>query len=68
MNWADVDFEKGTLRINKTLTTKIKGEKYTISPPKTKSSIRTLPLTKKIIEGLKIMHNNAIKFMDFSNE
>mgnify|MGYP002509043460 CR=1 FL=1 len=48
LNWTDIDFEKGTIRINKTLTTKIKGEKYTISSPKTKSSIRTLPLAKII--------------------
>lgn len=68
LNWTDIDFEKETIRINKTLTTKIKGEKYTISPPKTKSSIRTLPMTKKIVNDLKAMYNNAVKFRDFSND
>lgn len=68
LNWTDVNFEKGTLRINKTLTTKLKGEKYTISTPKTKSSIRTLPMTEKIVDDLRIMYNTAIKFKDFNNE
>ncbi len=66
LTWNDVDFEKNTLRINKTLTTKIKGEKYTISSPKTKNSIRVLPLTQKLSNDLKTMYNNAKKYKDFN--
>ncbi len=65
LNWTDVDFEKGTIRINKTLTTKIKGEKYIISSPKTKSSIRTLPMPNCVLNDLKAMKNNAMQFKDF---
>ena len=36
LTWNDIDFNKRELNINKTLTTKIKGEKWTISTPKTK--------------------------------
>lgn len=67
LTWYDIDFEKNTLRINKTLTTKIKGEKYTISSPKTKNSVRVLPLTQKLSNDLKIMYNNAKKYKDFNN-
>lgn len=68
LNWTDIDFEKGTIRINKTLTTKIKGEKYTISSPKTKSSIRTLPLAKNLLEDLKTMKNKAMQYNDYKEE
>lgn len=67
LTWKDIDFEKGTVSITKTLTTKIKGEKYTISSPKTKSSIRTLPLTQNLIEDLKTLKNEAMIFNDYSD-
>ena len=66
LNWNDVNFEKKELYINKTLTTKIKGEKYTISSPKTKNSVRVLPIPIHILNDLKIMKNNAEKYSDYS--
>ena len=46
LTWADVDLINGTLSVRKTLTTKLKtgGRQFLITSPKTKSSIRTLPL------------------------
>ena len=61
-------FFNNTLKINKTLTTKLKGISWHISSPKTKSSIRTLPIPENVLNDLKIMHNNAIKYKDYSNE
>ena len=66
LNWNDIDFEKGTLSITKTLTTKIKGEKWTISSPKTKSSNRILPLTNRLKNDLKTLKNDAKQYKDFS--
>ena len=66
LKWKDIDFVTNTLKIDKTLTTKIKGEQYTISTPKTKKSIRTLPLTNKLINDLKLMLEEAKKYRDFS--
>lgn len=51
----DINFDKNELTIKKTLTTKIKGEIYTISAPKTKNSIRTLPIPKNVLEDIKIV-------------
>ena len=67
LTWKDIDFNKKEIYIRKTLTTKIKGQKYTISSPKTKSSIRILPLTKKLTDDLQIMKNNAIKYKNYSD-
>lgn len=65
LTWKDI--KNNELFIRKTLTTKIKGQEYTISTPKTKNSIRTLPIPKKVLNDLKIMYNDAIKYNDYSD-
>lgn len=67
LTWNDIDLENCTLKVTKTLTTKIKGQKWLISSPKTKTSIRTLPLTKKLVEDLNKLKIEAQKYKDFSN-
>lgn len=65
LTWEDINFQKSEMRINKSLTTKIKGETYTISSPKTKNSTRLLPITKNVLYSLKIIKENAKKYTDF---
>lgn len=61
LTWSDINFNKSEVSINKTITTKLRGQLYTISSPKTKKSNRVLPIPKKLLESLKIMKNNAKK-------
>ena len=61
LTWSDIDFNKSEVSINKTITTKLKGQLYTISSPKTKKSNRVLPIPKKLLESLKTMKLNAMK-------
>ena len=68
LTWNDIDFNKRELNINKTLTTKIKGEKWTISTPKTKKSIRVLPIPKNLLNDLKELKKQAQSYKDFSNK
>ena len=68
LTWKDINFKNETVNINKTITTKIKGEKWTISTPKTKSSIRILPLTKNLLNDLKTMYNDAKQYTDFKKD
>lgn len=68
LTWSDIDFNKKEVSITKTLTTKIKGEKWTISTPKTKNSIRVLPLPKNVLNGLKTMYNKALAFKYFKQD
>lgn len=67
LNWNDINFENKTLSISKTLTSKIKGKKWYISSPKTKNSIRILPIPENVLNDLKTLHNNAMKFKDYNN-
>ena len=68
LTWNDIDFNKKEVSITKTLTTKIKGEKWTISTPKTQNSIRILPLSKNVLNGLKNMYNKAKQYKHFKND
>lgn len=68
LTWEDIDLKKGTVSISKTLTTKIKGEKWTISSPKTKNSTRVLPLTNKLINDLLELKKQASSYDDFTNK
>jgi len=56
LTWDDIDFEKKTISVTKTLVVKkFYGDdefKYHISKPKTKSSIRTIPMIPEVIEAL----------------
>lgn len=61
LTWEDIDFEKNELRINKTVTTKMKGPdgQYLISTPKTKSSVRSLPLPEIVSKTLLELHDKV---------
>ena len=68
LKWKDIDFTKKTININKTLTTKIKGEKYSIFPPKTKSSYRILPITDFLYNDPKNIYNLYNKLPGFNED
>lgn len=42
LQWKDIDFDKNTVRIYKTITNKIKGKAWEITSPKTQNSMRTI--------------------------
>ena len=67
LNWNDIDFKKNMISITKSLTTKIKGEKFIIMPPKTKGSIRTLPMPNKVAEPLKNLYNECRNIEGFKD-
>ena len=65
LNWNDVDFVNHTININKNLSSKIKGKKYIIIPPKTKTSNRILPIPGILYNDLKILYNEYSKYDNF---
>ena len=59
LTWDCIDFEKGTLTVNKQLLAyKAKDEprKWTLAPPKTNASNRTIPIGKTLLNALKKEH------------
>ncbi len=67
LTWNDIDLDNKTIYINKTLTTKLKGEKYTLFPPKTKSSYRIIPITEKVKDELTTLYNTYNTLDGFNN-
>ena len=56
LRWEDIDFEQNEISVNHTLLHydkgKGKGSDYKINPPKTRSSMRTVPMLPKVKEAL----------------
>ncbi len=52
LTWDAIDFDKGTLTVNKTLEYRHADHCWRAGPPKTQSSYRTIPLTDRAIEIL----------------
>ena len=59
LQFKDIDFNKKEVSINKTLTTKLKGQLYTISSPKTANSNRTLPIPLKLLKEYQELNKQA---------
>lgn len=66
LNWNDINFKEKTITISKSLTTKLKGQKYKIMPPKTKSSNRTIPIPNKLLEDLEKHFEECEKIEGFN--
>ena len=66
LNWNDIDFENKILRINKTLTVKVEGQKYIITSPKTKNSIRKIDLSNNLLDLLSKHYEHEKKIFGFN--
>lgn len=64
LTYADIDFNKKTVSINKTLTTKLKDTEFYISSPKTKNSNRILPIPDIIFDEIA---ENLQKYQKYTN-
>lgn len=69
LTWEDIDFDNKTVRINKTVSTKIRDANgnYLITSPKTKSSIRTLPLPEIVSKELLSLYGLVSRSYGFSS-
>lgn len=67
LTWEDINFNTGELRVNKNVVN-IPGENsdcYNITTPKTKSSIRTLPIPTILLNDLKELFEEDKKYYHF---
>ena len=68
LTWNDIDFENKTIRINKTVITKLLGVPYTINPPKTPSSNRVIPMTNVVLKAMHDLKTYYSQFDKFKDE
>lgn len=72
LKWSDIDFEKRTLTVNRSMEYRYSVGEWRIGEPKSKSGYRTVPLTQEAIELLKkqkkknnSFQNILIEWVDF---
>ena len=58
LRWSDIDFEKRTMKIERTMEFRYKVGEWRVGPPKSKSGYRTIPLTD---EAIRILENQRTK-------
>ena len=66
LNWQDINFEKGELRVNKTLTNKVYNKTFIITAPKTNNSIRFIELDDNLLRRLKEHYDREKKIYGFN--
>lgn len=69
LQWTDIDFNKGTASINKTIVQKTHTKEglFEITSPKTPASIRSIPLAEKVLNRLKMRKNEQMALEGFSS-
>ena len=67
LRWSDIDFDKRTLTINRTMEYRHSTKEWRIGDPKSKSGFRTIPLTDEAIDILKLQKekNQSFKVIEF---
>ena len=68
LTWADIDFSKKTLSVNKQICSLYSGTHFQFTDPKTKSSIRTIPLPKVLCDDLILLKEQAKKVYGFTDK
>ena len=68
LTWEDIDFNKNSLRINKTLSTKVEEVPYLITDPKTNNSIRNIGLNNDLMTLLKQHKTREEKIYKFNEK
>ncbi len=67
LTWNDINLQTGYITINKTVSTKIKGKRYVILPPKTKSSNRVIVTkNKELLSDLQQLYLEKQKIVSFN--
>lgn len=67
ITWDDIDFNKQTIRVNKQIPTRYTSKSWKFTSPKTKSSIRTLPLAEALYNDLKELYNKVSQHSNFKS-
>ena len=64
LTWENIDFEEKTLSVKKNVVT-VSGKTF-VTSPKSKKSIRTLPITDSVLKDLKELKAQASKYYGFN--
>ena len=69
LTWKDIDFDNQYLSVNKNVvaTRGDEGKSYMVTTPKTKSSIRNIPIPKVLLDDLKLLYEVSKRHYGFND-
>lgn len=70
LTWKDIDFKNQYLSVNKNIVATQDDEKkpYMVTTPKTKSSIRNIPIPKVLMEDIKVLYEVSKRHYGFNDD
>ena len=70
LTWKDIDFKNQYLSVNKNIVATQSDEKkpYMVTTPKTKSSIRNIPISKVLMEDMKVLYEVSKRHYGFNDD
>lgn len=68
LQWKDINLSTGVVSIYKTVTNKIHGQKWSITSPKTRNSIRNISMPKNLKDALKRYRKEQETYYGFSED
>ena len=70
LTWKDIDFKNQYLNVNKNIVATQGDEKkpYMVTTPKTKSSIRNIPIPKVLMKDMKVLYEVSKKHYGFNDD
>lgn len=70
LTWKDIDFKNQYLSVNKNIVATQGDEKkpYMVTTPKTKSSIRNIPIPKVLMEDMKVLYEVSKRHYGFNDD
>lgn len=70
LTWKDIDFNNQYLSVNKNIVATQGDEKkpYMVTTPKTKSSIRNIPIPKVLMEDMKVLYEVSKRHYGFNDD
>ncbi len=67
LEWNDIDFDSGLVKIRRQVTSKVSGEPNKIITPKSESSNRGIFVPTLLIDQLKIWKNDRMRYKSFNS-
>ena len=69
LTWKDIDFNSQHLSVNKNIVAAQgdEGKSYMVTTPKTKSSIRNIPIPKVLLDDLKLLYEVSKRHYGFND-
>ena len=68
LTWENIDFDKNEIKVRNNIVRNFDDGGYLLTTPKTKSSVRNIPMTENLAEELKLLKEESKKIYGFNQK